>query len=136
MYLSALNRFIHTCFKQKSLCISRFSQKIRFFGPIPYNVVQKCVFSEKISKYINFLFRTSMDKSIQRTQIHMLPYKKIKILKKKIFAFIKKIKKIIGLSRGKDINLQQKYFKGFLLDPFRNFCGMSGHDLRKKFNPP
>ena len=131
MYLNALNRFIHTCSTQKVDVSRYFLKKPTFLVRFP-NFIQKSVFFKKISRYINFLFRTNVDKSIQGIQIHRLPYKKkINLLKKKS-EFFNKIKKIIPFSRRKDINLQLKYFKGFLLDPFRNFCSRVWHDLRKR----
>ena len=80
MYLSALNRFIHTCSKQKVDVSRYFLEKHTFLDEIRKSD-QKRVFFEKISRYINFLFRTSVDKSIQGIQIHILQSKKIKILK-------------------------------------------------------
>ena len=80
MYLNALNRFIHTCSKQKVDVSRYFLEKHTFLDEI-WKSDQKSGFFEKISSYINFLFRTSVDKSIQGIQIHTLQSKKIKILK-------------------------------------------------------
>ena len=80
MYLNALNRFIHTCSKQNVDVTRYFLKKRDFLVRFP-DFVQKTLFFEKISSYINILFRTSVDKSIQGIQIHTLQSKKIKILK-------------------------------------------------------
>ena len=58
--------------------------------------------------------------------------KKLKFWRKKNSDFFNKIKKIIPFFRRKDINLQLKYFRGFLFDPFRNFCSRIWQDLRKR----
>ena len=89
MYLNALNRFIHTCSKQNVDVTRYFLKKQRFLDEIGESD-QKDTFLEKISSYINFLFRTSVDKSIQGIQIHTLQSKKIKILKIYFWLLLRK----------------------------------------------
>ena len=91
MYLSALNRFIHTCSKQKVDISRYFLEKHTFLDEIRKSD-QKSVFFGKISRYIDFLFRTSADKSISALK-YMLPYKKYKILKNLFSHLLVKLKK-------------------------------------------
>ena len=74
MYFNALNRFIYTCSKKMKYLI--IFKKNTLYVRFP-NFVQKWLFFKKISRYINFWFRTSVNKSIQCIKINMLPLKKL-----------------------------------------------------------